>query len=172
MALTEDRNTPHKDGELLVLGMAATKKVFAGSLAATNATGYVLPAADAAGLTVVGMAEEQVDNSAGANGDLTVPIRRKKAFRFKNSAVNVVTVTDVGHPIYVEDDETVANAGGTNSIVAGICVGVDSAGVWLLPGHVGKSAAVADSAAVDVAAMVVDFNGLLAALRTAGLMAS
>lgn len=129
MALTADRNTPIKDGELLVLGMAAATKVFAGGMAAANASGYILPAADAAGLTVVGMTEEQVDNSAGANGDLTVPVRRGKGFIFKNSATNAVTLAQLGKDIYVEDDETVASAGGTNSIVAGTCLGILTEGV-------------------------------------------
>ena len=129
MVLTADRNTPIKDGELLVLGMAAATKVFAGGMAAANASGYIRPAADAAGLTVVGMTEEQVDNSAGANGDLTVPVRRGKVFIFKNSATNAVTLAQLGKDIYVEDDETVASAGGTNSIVAGTCLGILTEGV-------------------------------------------
>lgn len=172
MALTADRHTPYKDGDLLVLGMAASSKVFAGSLAAKNSSGYAMPAADTAGLVVMGRAEEQVDNSSGANGDLTLEVRRDKAFSFKNSATNAVTVAHIGHPVFVEDDETVASAGGTNSIVAGLCVGVDSAGVWIIPGPIGKSAAVTDSVATDVAGIVADFNGLLAKMRLAGLLAS
>ncbi|HHL35493.1 MAG TPA: hypothetical protein ENJ30_14130 [Desulfobulbaceae bacterium] len=130
MALSADRNTAHKDGELLVLGMGAAQKVYAGSMVAKNAAGYIQPAADAANLVVMGMAEEQVDN-AGANGALTVPIRRKKAFLMKNSSANAVTVAHIGGSVYIEDDETVASAGGTNSIVAGTCLGVESAGVWV-----------------------------------------
>ncbi|MBL4901102.1 MAG: hypothetical protein JKY62_00430 [Desulfocapsa sp.] len=129
MALTADRNTPHKDGELLVVGVAATAIVFAGGMAAANAAGFITPAADAAGLTVMGMAEEQVDNSAGADGDLSVAIRRKKTFIFKNSGSNAVTVALHGKNVYVEDDETVSSAGGTNSIVAGKCLGIVTQGV-------------------------------------------
>lgn len=129
MALTADRNTPYKDGELLVLGMAASQKIYAGGMAAKNASGYVQPAADAAGLIVMGRAEEQVDNSAGANGETTVTVRRKKAFVFKNSATNAVTVAHIGQSVYVEDDETVASAGGVNSIVAGTCLGIVTEGV-------------------------------------------
>ncbi len=130
MALTADRNTAFKDGELLVRGVAASTTVYAGSMVARNASGYMVPAADAAGLVVLGMAEEQVVN-AGADGAETVQVRRKKAFQFANSAANPVTIAHIGTDIYVEDDETVASAGGTNSIVAGKCLDVDSGGVWV-----------------------------------------
>jgi hypothetical protein len=129
MALAKDRNTPIKDGEILVVGMGATQKVYAGSMAAKNASGYIQPAADVAGLVVVGMADEQVDNSAGANGDLDISIRRKKGFIFKNSTTNAVTIAHLLTDIYVEDDETVASAGGTNSIVAGKCLAILDEGV-------------------------------------------
>lgn len=78
---------------------------------------------------------------------------------------------DRGAPVYVENDGTISASGGTGSIVAGRCVDIDGAGVWVLPGAIAVSVAVPDSVAADVATMVIDFNGLLAALRTAGLMA-
>jgi len=129
MPLTEDRNTAHKGTEILVLGMGANQKVYAGGMAAANAAGFIQAAADAAGLKVVGMSEEQVDNTGGANGDKDVQLRRKKAFIFKNSATNAVTEAHIATDIYVEDDETVSSYGGVNSIVAGKCVGIVTAGV-------------------------------------------
>lgn len=129
MALTADRNTPHKDGEVLAPGVAASTKIYGGGLVAVNAAGYALPAADAASLKVIGRAEEQVDNSSGANGDLTVKVRRKKAFVFKNSATNACTIAHLLTNIYVQDDETVASAGGVNSIVAGKMLGLETEGV-------------------------------------------
>ncbi len=131
MATTADRNTPHKDGKLLEVGVAAATTIHAGAMVARNSAGYLVPAADAAGLAVLGMAEEAADNSGGADGDLSVPVRRKRAFRFANSAANPVTLAHLGTAVYVEDDETVASAGGTNSIVAGTCLDVDSGGVWV-----------------------------------------
>lgn len=129
MPLTEDRNTAHKGTEVIVLGMAAGQKVFAGGMSAVNAGGFVQPAADAAGLKVVGRAEEQVDNTDGGNGDQDVELRRKKAFIFKNSAANAVTEAHILTDIYVEDDETVSSSGGVNNIVAGKCLGIVTAGV-------------------------------------------
>jgi len=132
MSLTADRPTQHKDGELLPVPMAASNKVYAGHMAALNASGYCVAAADAAGLKVIGMQEAQVDNSTGANGALSALVRRGKLFYFANSTTNAVTQAHVGGNVYVEDAETVASDGGTNDIVAGKCWAVDSGGVWVL----------------------------------------
>lgn len=126
-ALSADRNTAHQDGQLINMGVAASAKVYAGGMAAKNASGYTTPAADAANLVVMGMYEEQVDNSSGANAAKTVNIRRGRAFWFTNSGTNAVTIAHIGGNVYVENDQTVASAGGTNSIVAGKCLAVDSA---------------------------------------------
>ncbi len=131
MALSADKKTPMRDGESIELQVAASTVIYAGGMVAKNASGYAVPAADAANLVVMGRAEEYVDNGSGANGDKTVLVRRKKAFKFKNSASNAVTIAHIGGNVYVEDDETVASAGGSNNIVAGKCIGVDSDGVWV-----------------------------------------
>ncbi len=131
MALTKDRNTPMMDGELLNVPVAASTKIFAGSLVAANATGFATPGAVATTLTYLGRAEEQVDNTTGANGDKTVNIRRGKAFKFKNHA-DAVTQAELGKVCYIVDDETVAKTNGTNTrSAAGIVVGIDSDGVWV-----------------------------------------
>jgi len=120
-----------RDGESIELQVAASTTIYAGGMVAKNASGYAVPAADAANLVVMGRAEEYVDNSSGGNGDKTVIVRRKRAFKFKNSTTNAVTIAHLGGNVYVEDDETVASSGGTNNIVAGKCIGVDSDGVWV-----------------------------------------
>ena len=131
MALTQDRETQNREGVNLVFDVAAATKIFGGGLTTINASGQAAPAADAAGVKVVGISDEYVDNSSGAAGDLTVNVRRGRAFKLKNSATNAVTVAHLFTDVYVEDDETVASAGGTNSIVAGKCIGIDSDGVWV-----------------------------------------
>ncbi len=131
MALTKDRNTPMMDGELINVPITASTKIFAGSLVAANATGFATPGAVATTLTYLGRAEEQVDNTTGANGDKTINIRRGKAFKFKNHT-DAVTQADLGKVCYIVDDETVAKTNGTNTrSAAGIVVGIDSDGVWV-----------------------------------------
>lgn len=125
-----DRKTPMRDGESLVLGVAASTLVEAGHMGAVNAAGYVVPAANTAGLKVLGRIEQRVDNTGGSNGDLSVEIRRRKAFKFKNSSGSPVTVANIGGNVMVENSYTVA-AAASNSITAGKCLGVDPDGVWI-----------------------------------------
>ena len=64
-ALTGDRNTPERSGELVVLLVAAATTIHAGSLVVLNG-GYAEPGSTATGLIAVGRAEEQVDKPVGA----------------------------------------------------------------------------------------------------------
>lgn len=131
-ALAADRNTPHKDGELIPVPVAAAKRIYAGALVVATAAGFAAPGSTATTLTYLGRAEESVDNSAGADGDKVVLVRRKKAFQFANLAADPVTQASMGKVAYIVDDQTVAatNGGNTRS-AAGKVVGVDAAGVWI-----------------------------------------
>lgn len=132
MPLTQDRNTHQRDGELLVIPMAAASKIFGGSLVALDASGNAVPGSTATTLTYAGRAEEFVDNSAGAAGDLSVTVRRKTAFKWKNQAGDLVTEASLLKTCYIVDDETVAATDGTGTrSAAGIVVGIDSDGVWV-----------------------------------------
>lgn len=131
-ALTADRNTHMKDGELLAVPVAANVKIFAGSLVAANATGYATPGATAATLTYLGRAEELVDNTGGAAGAMTIQVRRGKAFKFANLGADAVTQASLGKACYISDDQTVAATNGTGTrSAAGIVVGLDADGVWV-----------------------------------------
>ena len=111
--------------------IAAAKKIFAGSLVAANATGYATPGAVAATLTYLGRAEETVDNT-GADGALSVLVRRGKAFKFANSAADAVTQASMGKVCYIEDDQTVSATSATGArSAAGIVIGVEAGGVWV-----------------------------------------
>lgn len=131
-ALTADRNTQMKDGELVSLPVAAAKKIYAGALVAADASGYVTPGAVAATLTYLGRAEGLADNSAGANGAINVMVRRKKAFKFANLAGDLVTQADLGKVCYIADDQTVAKTSATSTrSAAGKVIAVDADGVWV-----------------------------------------
>ena len=132
MALTADRNTPMKDGQLVVVPVAANAVIYAGALVVADANGYAAPGSTATGLTYLGRAEEQVDNTGGANGDKTVEVRRGKAFKFKNDGADPVTQASLGGVCYIVDDDTVAATDGTGTrSAAGTVVGIDSDGVWV-----------------------------------------
>jgi len=118
-------NTSEFPGQIVRAPIAASTKIEAGNLVALNASGYAVHASDAANLKVIGRAEETVDNSAGSAGDLAIPIKRG-AFCFANDATQAVTIAHVGKKIYVKDSATVQSATGTNSIIAGLCLGFEN----------------------------------------------
>lgn len=134
-ALTTDRNTPEIDGVMRDIGVATGVKILAGALVCFNATGFATPGAAATTLVAAGRAEEQVDNTAGADGAVTVKTKRG-IFRFANSAAaDAITAAEIGDNCYIVDDQTVAktDALATRS-VAGKIFNVDALGVWVVTG--------------------------------------
>jgi hypothetical protein len=142
MANSASRNTIERAGQVLeALPVASGEKLYVGALSAADANGKIVPAADAASLTVLGRCEGQpgpgltgqdADNTDGGDGDLTVNIKRG-TFKFDNSSGDAVTGAEIGKACYVEDDATVNKTGGTNHIKAGLVVGLDDDGdsVWV-----------------------------------------
>jgi hypothetical protein len=117
-ALAANRATPVRGPEGRILRTRFPVKgattIYKGSIVAINA-GYLAPAADAAGLIVVGVAQEKVVN-AGADGAAFCYVDCGAVFRFASTGV---VAADVGKIAYVADDQTVQDATGTNSIIAG-----------------------------------------------------
>lgn len=132
VALTKDRNTPRADGDLRQGGIAAATTIFAGALVMRNAAGFLIEGQTATGLVGVGRAEEQKDNSAGANGALSLTYR-PGVYRFANSAAaDLIADADIGALCYAVDDQTVAKTDGSSSrSPAGIVDHVDAQGVWV-----------------------------------------
>lgn len=85
---TADRNTPFKDGELIRVPVAANTKALAGTIACASATGFGTPGATATTLAYLGMFDEFVDNTGGADGAVTVGVRRNKAFKWANDGTD------------------------------------------------------------------------------------
>lgn len=129
-ALAADRNTPMKDGEIVSYPVAGSTKIYAGALVVANASGYAANASAAGSLTALGRADEQIDNSAGADGALNILVRRKKAFKFANKAGDLVSVALIGKSCYIEDNQTV-RATATSSSAAGTVLAIDTDGVWV-----------------------------------------
>lgn len=126
--LTAARDTVSREGAKVVVGVASNTTLFAGSMVALTATGYAVPAADATGLRVIGMAADTVIN-AGTDGALTVTVVRG-LFRWVNG--DTLTDADIGSLAFVEDDQTVQKgASATYKIIAGVVVDVDGYGVWV-----------------------------------------
>jgi hypothetical protein len=164
-ATAEIEATEERAGEVISISVYQATVIYAGTLVAINATGYAVPASDAAGLRVIGRAEQTVDNSSGASGDLAIAVKRG-IFKFSNSETNVVDTTDVGRKCYVEDDNTVATQSDA-SIIAGTVIEADANWVWVdtrdQPAETGLSATVTVTDGADgtaaVAIQVTDLQG-------------
>lgn len=132
-ALTTERNTKQRLGETRVEPLAASVKVFAGSIVMRNAAGYLTKGATATGGIAVGRAEATVDNSGGAAGAQVLEYRRG-IFAYANSGGgDLIAQADVGNLCYLVDDQTVAktDGGGTRSR-AGIVDGIEGGHIWVL----------------------------------------
>ncbi|XQE65778.1 hypothetical protein ACOAPY_14030 [Pseudomonas sp. P3C3] len=129
-ALVRDRNTHQQVASILSIALAANAKVFAGAIVVTNAAGYGAPGSTALGLSYIGRAEEAVDNTGGANGAKSVPVRRLLAFKWVNDGS--ITQAHLMKTAYIVDDQTLAATdGGSTRSPAGRIVGIEADGVWV-----------------------------------------
>lgn len=131
-ATTAPRNTPAMLGDVRKPPLPAAGKINQGAMVQINAAGYAVPASATIANVTIGRADEGVDNTAGANGDKSITVRRG-VFRYGNSAAgDLIARTEIGKTVYVVDDQTVAktnNAGVRPA--AGLCFDVDAQGVWV-----------------------------------------
>ena len=135
-AATENRNTLELACGSMnihrVFTVKATKTIYAGTLVAVDSSGYALPAADASGLVVVGIAQHYAE----AGEKITV---KSGVFSLDNSAApnacsNSLTMNNL---VFVADDHTVTTSAGSHSVKAGVMRYVDDEGsVWAEIGNI------------------------------------
>lgn len=123
---------------LPAMPLKATTKVWAGALVALTLAGYLVPASADPTLRVIGVHEETVDNTLGADGAVNANCVRQGAFMFVNSAsTDALTVADVGRVCYAADDQTVARTDGNGTRpAAGRVVGLEGTQVIVEVGAV------------------------------------
>lgn len=105
-------------------------KVFKGALVGVNAAGMAVPMSQAtAGLKLVGIANETVDNTGGAAGAKSVNATKAGAFVFKAAAGFAPVQADVGKEVYCTTDWEVqiSTVGLTNQYKVGTIVAVEAA---------------------------------------------
>lgn len=124
------RNTPERDGKILVVPIGKVC-IYGGTLVALDANGHAIPAKKAAEMTVIGRAEETVDNSGGTAGGMTITVKRG-VFKWDNdsSASNKVKPAHLMKDCYVVDECTVTSSA-TGSSVAGKVIAIDDEGVYV-----------------------------------------
>lgn len=104
-------------GKLYRFPVAAGVKIYGGALLVLTTGGYAKPGVIATGLRAVGIAEPTgiIDNTDGADGDLYVEVR-SGIWSFQNSAGgDEITAAEMGHTVYIVDDQTVAKTSNTNT---------------------------------------------------------
>ena len=126
-ASTMPVNTPELAGSSFAqVPIAAGIVLNTGAMAAANAAGAATPAADAAGLRLLGVVrpaplQDQFD-STQTYGPATGVDCKRGVFVFANSTGSPVVQGDIGSDVYVENDQTVAHAS-SHSLVAGVFLG-------------------------------------------------
>lgn len=125
-ALTTDRNTVSKLSlQLKSYPVAASTQIYKGGLVCVGSAGFLEMAADGAGNVCVGVAHENVNNTAdGTGGALSCRVESGRAYSMAGSGLSQ---GDVGLTVYVVDDQTVSATPGANATKAGRLVEYDSA---------------------------------------------
>ena len=132
-ALTADRDTVLRSGDLLYTPVLNSVTIYAGAMTCGDDNGYAQPCSSGMHLHPLGRAEALADNSSGSDGDINVTVRYG-IFKWGNSSGALeITLGDIGHHAYMVDDQTVAKtANGGTRYVAGHVQDVDSDGmVWV-----------------------------------------
>lgn len=127
-----DRQTPRRDLGLIRVGVKANAIVLAGHIAVIDATGYAEQGKTATDLTYLGVFDETIDNTGGADGDVFVLVRTHAAFLLDNSGADAVDQASVGKKCYIHDATTVCktSAADTKS-ECGVVLEITNEGVWV-----------------------------------------
>lgn len=132
MALTKDRNTQARDGHNFEHPVKGGVKLYVGAIVVLGADGFAKPGVTGLNLVTIGRAERQVDNTAGADGDVRVRVARG-VYRFDEAAGDPLDRSHIGKTCYLVDDHTVAATNGANTrSAAGRVMDVEDDGtVWV-----------------------------------------
>lgn len=129
--LTKSGVKIYKETEIVTLGVKAAVTFYKTGAVTIDQSGgagdgYAQNGGDDATTLFVGMAIDEVDNSAGANGALNVRVMTGKVWPFAASGASAATWT--ARPVYLSDDQTVTlNATSTNKVLVGTVDKVESA---------------------------------------------
>lgn len=122
MALTKDKNLIIATGGAPRVGegdVGANAVIYKGAGLAKNATGFVVPATDAAAVKFIGFAEENVNNTGGADGAKVVKYITGVIATMKNAGGAITQAAKHGLA-YVADDESVTTAAvAVNDVIVG-----------------------------------------------------
>jgi predicted RecA/RadA family phage recombinase len=128
MAATNDIRRNMRSGDRYGYPVLAGVTIFGGSVMGITAALAAVPAAHASCVALIGIAEERIDNSAGATGDQYANAK-KGIFDITLAGA---TAADIGSPVYASDDETFTlDAAAGANLQIGTLHAIDADGVWL-----------------------------------------
>jgi len=118
MALSASAEIPRKEAGLQSYPVGDAETIYKGALVCLDTPGYLVPAADTAGLRFAGVAYEKIDNSAGADGAKSCRVYTEGTFKITATSI---TQAMVGAIMYVASDAAFDDAS-TNFIPCGVLV--------------------------------------------------
>lgn len=108
--------------------VAASTTIYKGTMVMLNG-GYLVEGADTAGKLIVGVADEHIDNSAGAAGAKTCRVLCNADFKF---AASSIAVTSNGVKMFIVDNQTFDETSPANSVEVGLLAGfISSTEGWV-----------------------------------------
>jgi len=137
MALTKSVERPSRgDSRIVNAPVAANAVIFQGAMLAFNATGFVTNAADTASFKYAGLAMEDVDNTGGADGALTIELIYENTVFIPLASA---TQAAVGAEAWATDSDTIVLVAPVNIKSMGLVIEYDSGavgkqsqkGVWI-----------------------------------------
>lgn len=127
-----DRQTPRRELGLISVKLKANAIIRAGYIVVAGSTGFAEEGKTATGLTYLGIADQTIDNTGGADGDVSVLVRTHAAFLLDNSSADAVDQTLIGKKCYIHDASTVCKTSAANTkSECGTVLEVTSEGVWV-----------------------------------------
>lgn len=119
MAVTANQLITRSEGDRVGGPVAASTHLYEATMAFFSATGYIVGIVAAGANPFAGIVLREVDNSAGADGDLTAELLADDVFILPGTGFTQATV---GLDIYASDNYTVTTSNSSTSYV-GQCVG-------------------------------------------------
>lgn len=119
MAVTANQLVTRQDGEKVAYPVAASTRIYQGTLVYINAAGYASDATATGVNAFAGVATGEADNTSGSAGDIFVEVYTKGNFELVGTGF---AQTDVGMPIYADDNYACVLSLGSTSVRIGTIV--------------------------------------------------
>lgn len=109
-------STEYRNGISIPIPLAAMATVLMGTFAVVGSDGYAITSENVGGADQIclGVWENDAQNPNAA-GTVNGLAHRGNQFLVANSAIDPVTQADLGVPVYIEDNQTIAKTDGTGS---------------------------------------------------------